>query len=245
MKTIAAARDGRDLPAFHVHIDGHSLPTSARDAIAETAFEETPFRRDLMCDGFEAPYHYTLKTHDPRLFKQTFDGIVSRLRKTEFAGYVEGECIAYDLNILPRSLKSGSLENVATTFSPLPDGAFRETELHITLRKTSRCEAVTGALRRIGFFSAFMDKDFGLAEILTLQGSKAAVRELEGEVIEFLRSSEEIEHCSIKREDIARFWLSEPRIKRAPILTNVGRMVRLQGGEQSRDLLNHRQPAVC
>lgn len=208
---------------FHIHIDGHRLPPCAREAISNTPFEETPFRRDLMCDGFEAPHHYTLKTQDSRVFKTSFENIVGKLHDTDFAGYVEGEFIAYDQDVSYEPGRNDSLDGIITKFASLPAGGFRETELHITLRKTEQIVPVTNALRKIGFFSAFMDKTFGLAEILTLQGSKDAVMAIEGIVIDYLRSRKEIENCSIKREDVARYWLSTADIKRAPTLIEVNR----------------------
>ena len=60
--------------------------------------------------------------------------------------------------------------------------------------------------------------------ILTLQGTLAAVRQIEEPVLTFLKSRPGLRHCSIKREDITNYWLSTPSIKRAPILTKVHSM---------------------
>ncbi len=205
---------------FHLHVDGLCLPLAAAEYMATSVFEETPFCKEMMGDGFEAPHHFTLKTTDPRTFKSTFEDTVAYLSKTEFEGYVEGECIAYDMDIEHSISEPVSLENLSPEFSDLNPGEFRETELHITLKHHENHKAVA-ALKRIGFFSAFMDKPFGLAEILTVQGSKRAIGALENHVIRFLQSRDDISDCSIKREDIAKFWLSDPNVKRAQVMQDL------------------------
>ena len=208
------------LGRFHVHIDGHCVPQAARDAIAALPFVETPFRRDLMDDGFEAPFHFTFKTRSSVEFKRVYALCRAKLEGTGFEGYVEGECLAYDEDVAFAGAAGADLGALETRFEDLGDGAFRETEIHIAFESGCDDEAVA-ELKRLGFFSAFMDKPYGLAEILTLQGSMAAIKAIEAPVRAYLASRPAIRHCSVKREDIARFWLTRPDIKRAPVLTGV------------------------
>lgn len=209
---------------FHIHIDGHCVPDDAQRAIASLPFVDTPFRRDLMGDGFEAPFHLTHKSIDPRAHKAAYATAESALKATGFDGYLEAECLAYDIDITAGEANDGpdALEGIETAFEDLGDGDFRDTELHIAFAQGSDEEAVA-KLKSLGFFSAFMDKEYGLSEILTLQGRSQAIRVLEMPVRRYLESRTRLRHCSIKREDITRFWLSRPDIKRAPVLYRVER----------------------
>jgi hypothetical protein len=205
------------LAYFHIHIDGQCVPPPALEAIARLPVAETPFRRDLMSDGFEAPFHYTHKTTDSRRFKEVYHECCNALKGTGFEGYVEGECLAYDDVISQTAISGTDLRTINVEFQELADGAFRETELHVAFERGSDDEAVV-ELKQLGFFSAFMDKAYGVSEILTLQGQMQPVLAIEEPIRAYLRSRKSLRHCSIKREDIARFWLTRQDIKRAPIL---------------------------
>jgi hypothetical protein len=212
---------GKQLRTFHIHIDGQCVPNAALAKIGSLPFEETPFRRDLMSDGFEAPFHYTYKTKNSQHFKRVYKQCCDALQETGFDGYVEGECLAYDCDISHAAYNGrSSLCDIEVDFAELDDGQFRETELHIAFEHGSD-DAAVAELKRLGFFSAFMDKSYGLAEILTLQGSLQAIQLIEDPIRTYLRSRTTLRHCSMKREDIARFWLTRPNIKRAPILVGV------------------------
>lgn len=207
---------------FHLHVDGHCMTQLHISGVEDRGFVKTPFRMDLGGDGFEAPYHFTLKTTDPKRFKKVFDDVTSFLADSGFIGYVEGECVPVDIDI---PVRPQTVERPKLTGTPrieaLEDGCFRESELHIAYNATDSDKSFRESLVALGFFSAFMDKPYGLCEILTIQGTADAIRKLEPVVTDFLLQSSEVKNCSIKREDIAKFWLSSPDVKRAPVLVAV------------------------
>ncbi len=207
---------------FHLHVDGHCMNDSQIKAVERFGFVKTPFRLDLGGAGFEAPYHFTVKMKDSRYFKALYGDVVDVLKTTTFEGYVEGECVSVDTAIPYRAPAGAHVRLTGRTrFEGLDDGGFRKTELHIAYNHDKSDRSFRDSLMKLGFFSAFMDKPYGLCEILTIQGTSKAIEELETVVTQYLREVPGVCDCSIKREDIAKYWLSRPDVKRAPVLVEV------------------------
>lgn len=210
----------KNVMIFHIHIDGHSMDPETRALIQAQGHTDTPFRVDMFTDETFAPeHHFTYKTEDSREFKRVFEETVDILRQSNFEGYLEGECVPIAREKIETPVTEDQIEISGNLeYSELEPGEFRESEIHIRFDHQKSDKRFVKVLRELGFMSVFVDKDFGLAEILTVQGTREAIKDLEVFVIDFLKKSSGVVNCTVKREDVAKYWLSHPNVRLAPII---------------------------
>jgi hypothetical protein len=208
---------------FHIHIDATRLSREFEEYLAATGFVRTDFAGHPEGEqGFEAPNHLTLKLSDARHFREQFDNTVAYASKMSgMNGYIEGEFIPLDKDVVERTFTPGIPLPFSITTVALPKGAFRETEIHITLDRDRSDPRLRAALSDMGFFSAFMRKPHGVAQIFTVQGSREHVGQILPPLIDFLDATGGTVHCSVKEERIAKWWLSDPSVVLPPVINSI------------------------
>jgi hypothetical protein len=196
---------------FHIHVDAHEMAGQFESFLHQLKFSNTDFSGHP--DGalhFETPKHLTYKTKDITAFRSTFDAIVAELETAPhlLEGYVEGEYLPIDLDIEAMPFDPEVKVPCQWELGVLVPGIFREDELHITLDKD---------LRSMGFFSAYMDKAYGRAEILTVQGTRQTIKTILRLLIPYLKNAGGSVKCSIKEEQVIRWWASSDSVKFPPV----------------------------
>jgi Asp-tRNA(Asn)/Glu-tRNA(Gln) amidotransferase C subunit len=206
---------------FHVHIDAQQMASEFEAFVIDSlGFYNTDFSGHP--EGalhFETPKHLTYKTKDAKAFKETFDRIEDHLKQNPnlLTGYVEGEYIPLDIEIAETPFNQDVPVPCKWDLQRLPAGVFREDEVHVTLDRDRSHPELIQSLRKMGFFSAYMNKSYGTAEILTVQGSRTKIQQLLSMILPYLKNAGGAVHCSVKEERVIRWWASSPSIQFPPI----------------------------
>jgi hypothetical protein len=208
------------MSVFHIHIDARSITPSFEDYLSELGFVRTDFAgHPDGADGFEAPNHLTLKLTDSEKFRDTFEAITSRAAASAgICGYVEGEFIPLDQDVPDKPYQPGVAVPFRIENQPIAAGKFRETEIHITLDRDRSDPRLIASLTDMGFFSAYMRKPYGVAQIFTVQGSRPDVNQLLPRLLDYLENCGGTAHCSVKEERVAKWWLSDPSVALPPVI---------------------------
>jgi hypothetical protein len=211
------------MSTFHIHVDAAKISAPFEDYLAETGFVRTDFAgHPEGAEGFEAPNHLTLKLYDAAEFRKKFDEVATKARMTEgIRGYLEGEFIPVDQEIEDRPYRTGVDAPFRVTSQPIVQGSFRETEIHITLDRDRSDPRLLASLSEMGFFSAYMHKSYGVAQIFTVQGSRTEIGQLLPRLLTYLESCGGTASCSVKEERVARWWLSEPSVPLPPVIGTI------------------------
>jgi hypothetical protein len=208
---------------FHIHIDAVSITSDFETFLADMSFVRTDFAgHPEGADGHEAPNHFTLKLTDSEAFKKTFDQVVSRAAEMSgIRGYVEGEFIPLDADVPDRPYRLGVQVPFRVESGDIEHGSFRETEIHITLDRDKSDPRLLASLTDMGFFSAYMKKAYGVAQIFTVQGSRQQVDELLPHLLNYLETCGGTSHCSVKEERVAKWWLSNDSVSLPPVVKRI------------------------
>ena len=210
---------------FHIHVDAFEISREFVNALTQCGFYRSDFAgHPEGVEGFEPPHHLTLKLNDGEQFRAHFQSVVTNAKADQsLRGYVEGEFIAEDVQIEEKPF----CESVRIPFriaqKNLPQGQFRESEIHVTLDRDRSHPKLIEALTSMGFFAAYIPKTYGVAEIFTIQGSRLAISELLPELLTFLRSAGGAVSCTVKEERIVAWWMSEPPVRLPPVISAIGR----------------------
>lgn len=208
---------------FHIHVDAASILPEFEQYLVQTGFVRTDFAgHPEGVEGFEAPNHMTLKLYDSIDFRKKFDEVAAEASATSgIKGYLEGEYIPVDEDVADRPYQEGVKIPFRVECRPIAKGSFRETEIHITLERDRSDARLLASLSEMGFFSAYMKKTYGVAQIFTVQGSRNQIDKLLPPLLSFLKTSGGTSHCSVKEERVARWWLSEPSVKLPPVIDEI------------------------
>lgn len=211
------------MSVFHIHVDAAEIQPSFEQYLAQSGFVRTDFAgHPGNADGFEAPNHLTLKLYDSAEFRKKFDEVQAQASATHgIRGYLEGEFIPVDRDLEARPYQGNVEPPFRVTSQPIEPGSFRETEIHITLDRDRSDPRLLASLTEMGFFSAYMHKSYGVAQIYTVQGSRAQVDQLLPRVIAYLEDCGGTATCSVKEERVARWWLSNPSVALPPVIANI------------------------
>ncbi|MBE9039397.1 hypothetical protein IQ235_01125 [Oscillatoriales cyanobacterium LEGE 11467] len=210
---------------FHIHIDAHQISNKFETFVREELkFYDSDFSGHP--EGilhFETPRHLTYKTRNSRAFKVTFDRLLAYLDRSSdsLEGYVEGEYIPLDIEIAQTPFNADVPIPCQWQLGSLPSGKFREDEIHITFDRDRSDPRAIAALRSMGFFSAYMSKPYGTAEILTVQGTRQVIQTLLSEILPYLKNAGGVANCSIKEERAIRWWMSSPSVPLPPVVRSI------------------------
>jgi hypothetical protein len=167
--------------------------------------------------------HLTCKVDNRKTFDEKFDAILNfiDLHPDSMSGYIEGEEIPHKLAIPPRPFNTDILPPFKLELGSLPTGKFREDEIHITLDRDRSDPRLILSLRQMGFFSVYMDKEYGTAEIFTTQGSCRDIRTVLPIITNYLNEVGGAVNCVIKEEIIVRSWMSSLDLQLPPVISTI------------------------
>jgi hypothetical protein len=208
---------------FHIHVDAAELDSSFESYLAQAGFIRTDFAgHPEGADGFEAPNHLTLKLSEAAEFRKKFNEVEQQASATKgIRGYLEGEFIPVDREVEDRPYQAGVNIPFRVTNRPIARGEFRETEIHITLDRDRSDSRLLASLSGMGFFSAYMRKSYGVAQIFTVQGSRVEIDQLLPQLVHYLETCGGTGSCSVKEERVVRWWLSEPSVPLPPVIGDI------------------------
>ena len=207
---------------FHIHVDAHQLSKELEIYLLRTLnFGKSNFSGHPQgVPHYETPIHLTYKTNDVKDFRNIFDEIVGYLDENPEAieGYVEGEYIPLDIDIEENPFNPEVEVPCQFELTNLAPGKFREDEIHVTLDRDKSDPRLIKNLRKMGFFSAYMDKPDSRVEILTVQGSVKQIQQLLPQILHYLKDAGGAFKCSVKEERIVRWWISSPDLRLPPVI---------------------------
>jgi hypothetical protein len=210
---------------FHIHIDARWLGDEFEKVLMEKLqfylknFSEFP----ISTARYAPDRHLTYKVDNRKVFEEKLDVILNFINyhPNSMSGYIEGEEITHKLVIPPRPFNTDILPPFKLELGSLPTGKFREDEIHITLDRDRSDPRLILSLRQMGFFSVYMDKDYGTAEIFTTQGSCRDVRRVLPLITNYLNEVGGAVNCVIKEETIVRSWMSSPDLQLPPVISTI------------------------
>lgn len=210
---------------FHIHIDAQELATPFEKFLIETQqFWNSDFSGHPEGASHRPPIkHLTMKTKYVNEFKATVGAIANYLSENSEAieGYIEAEYIPIDIDIEEKPFNPEVEIPFKLQLTSLPQGTFRQDEVHITMDRVKSDPRLIDSLRSMGFYSVYMEKPFGEAEIFTAQGTRKMIRKILPEVISYLRQAGGAVECSVKEERILRWWMSSSELKLPNVIDSV------------------------
>ena len=203
---------------FHIHVDAIKMnPEFERDLVKRLKFYRVDYSIDrssvdLHPENPDHEYHLTHKADSSTEFKRVRDEVLRIVHATNpiHLGYIESEFMA--LEYLPefRPYQDTPIPFCLSMRPPEP-GAFRESELHVTLSRDESDPRVLEALHnKIGMLSGFIPKKYGMAQIFTAQGTQAQINQIRDPLVDYINFAGGARHCSIKEERTVSYWMSHP-----------------------------------
>jgi hypothetical protein len=209
---------------FHIHVDALNISLDFQQRLIHNlGFWRSDFSgHPEGAEHYEPPHHLTQKTADSKEFKELFDRIVEHARAPHaMKGYIEGEFVPLDKDLVPRPFDVSVPMPFKLQRTFLPAGAFRETEVHVTLDRDRSHPQLLRNLLEMGLFAAYLPKVYGTAAIFTAQGSRAHIDVLLPSLTAYLERAGGAVECSIKEERIAHWWMSEPDLPLPPVVESI------------------------
>jgi hypothetical protein len=204
---------------YHIHIDADFVETSFELFLMEKLyFSVKNFAGFPNENQRHAPqYHLTYKTEDEKIFSTKFKEIKSYLNEHEAAmvGYVEAECVTKKICFEDRPFNPAILMPFKIEKCKLPQGEFREDEIHVTISNRSD-DRIMHALEEMGFFSVYIEKDYGKAQVFTAQGSTKNIRVILPLLIDYLNKAGGTVNCVVKEELVRDFIITHVEIVKTP-----------------------------
>lgn len=209
---------------FHIHVDAQSLSAEfERYLIDDLGFWRSDFSgHPEGVEHFEPPHHLTKKVSSGVEFRADFERLVAYAEeRAPMKGYLEGEFIALDEDLEERPFDASVVPPFKVEATSLPAGGFRESEIHVVLDRDRSDPRLIDSLLSMGFFTAYMPKPYGTAQIFTAQGSKARIQEILPPLTNYLKRAGGAANCSIKEERVAAWWLSEEGLRLPPVVDKI------------------------
>ncbi len=156
----------------------------------------------------EHEYHLTLKLDSAREFKEVCNEVLQVAPTSILSGYVECEYLALDDRPKYSNYKEIPVPFQLTMKKPQA-GAFRESEIHVTLsREETDSRLIKKLHKEIGMLSGFIPKTWGVAQIFTAQGTQSQIKDIREPLLSWIYSTGGAARCSIKEERTVRYWMS-------------------------------------
>lgn len=208
-------------PEFHIHIDASWIAAAVEDALVrEHGFAAMDFDLKNSEPPCYAPErHLTRKIYSSGEFKQAFSK-VERLAETTqgIRGYIEGEFVALNETIEGRPYDPTACLGVRFDCRELGPGSFRESEVHITFRRSPPDNRLERTLLDAGFFAVLLPKADGMATVFTAHGYRKDITALVPPVLNFLHAAGGFELVKVKEERIAKWWISDSSLPVPPVI---------------------------
>ncbi len=209
---------------FHVHIDATFLSAELEEYVV---FDLGFWRSDFSghpegVEHYEPPHHLTQKTATSKEFRTLFDRIVGHAQAPQaMRGYIEGEFVALDRDLPSRPFDASVPLPFKLERTFLPPGAFRESEVHVSVDRDRSSPQLLRNLLEMGLYAAYLPKPYGTSEIFTAQGSRAHIDCILPALTAYLERTGGAVECSIKEERIAAWWMSEQNLPLPPVIGSI------------------------
>ncbi len=206
---------------FHIHIDARWIAPSLEDLLLRAhGFEAMDFDLASSQAPCYAPdRHLTRKVFDALDFKRSFDTVIRLAASTRaIQGYIEGEFVARNEVIQGKPFDPTAHLDLHFDLRDLDPGQFRESEVHITFRRSLPDPRLEQTLLASGFFAALLPKPDGIAKVFTAHGSRKDIGALMPVVVKFLGAVGGFEIVKVKEERIARWWISDSFLPVPPVI---------------------------
>jgi hypothetical protein len=212
------------MKCFDLHIDATAINTRFENFL----IRECGFWRNDFCghpegvEGHEPDHHLTLQLYKGKEFRKMFDKVVGYAHSNRsMTGYIEGELVALDVDVPVRPFACDVPMPFIIETGKIAAGTFRESEIHVTMNRDASDCWLRANMLKMGFFSAYLPKEYGVAEVFTVQGSRRQIDAVLPRVRAYLENVGGSINCSIKEERVADFWLSAPHVHRPPIIKRI------------------------
>ena len=208
---------------FHIHIDAEAMDRRLSAALlGERGFSEKNFIREGQRGSEYSPHiHITRKYWDRASFDRDFDYILAQIEAgAELEGYVEGEFIALNRQFAFEPRQESPLPPFKVVLGALPQGAFRQTEVHLTVSAEQSDANMLEALFEMGFFCAYAPKPYGMAQVFTMQGSYRHIAAILPPLTNFIEGGG-LAHARLKEERIVRWWVSNSSVALPPVIHQI------------------------
>lgn len=209
---------------FHIHVDALTLSDEFEDhLIRYLGFWRSDFSgHPEGIEHFEPPHHLTIKLPTSAEFRKMFDGLVAYAEaNAPMKGYLEGEFLSLDEDLEERPFDPAVKLPFTINKTNLPVGGFRETEIHVVLNRDKSHPRLLQSLLEMGLYTAYIPKEYGTAQVFTVQGSKDKIQTMLPALREYLEKAGGAVNCSIKEERVADWWLSEPTVRLPPVVESI------------------------
>jgi len=212
------------MAGFHIHIDAQSLGAEfERHLIDDLGFWRNDFSgHPEGLPHYEPPHHLTQEPATSHEFRDLFARVLPHAQAPgAMRGYIEGEFVALDQDLPTRAFDLSVPAPFTLHRAFLPSGAFRESEVHITLDRDRSHPKLLRNLLDMGFYAAYLPKSYGTAEIFTAQGSRTRIDAILPVLAEYLERAGGAIECSIKEERIADWWTSDTNLPLPPVIGSI------------------------
>lgn len=212
------------MAGFHIHIDAQSLTADfERHLIDGLGFWRNDFSgHPEGLPHYEPPHHLTQEPATSQEFRHLFDRVLPLAQAPgAMRGYIEGEFVALDQDFPTRAFDPSVPAPFTLRRTFLPSGAFRESEIHITLDRDRSHPHLLLGLLDMGFYAAYLPKSYGTAEIFTAQGSRPNIDAILPALGHYLEDAGGAVECSIKEERIAGWWTSASDLPLPPVIGSI------------------------
>jgi hypothetical protein len=209
---------------FHIHVDAMKLSSGfEKFLISNLGFWRSDFGGHP--DGqprYEPLHHLTQEPSDGPEFRRLFDQVLRQLEAGgQMDGYVEGEYVPLDIDIPEVPYDPTVPPPFRVELGPLPSGSFRESEVHVTLDRDTSDPRLTGVLTEMGLYSGYLPKAHGVAQVLTVQGSRNDIDAIKEPMLAYLRAAGGGRNASLKEERIVNWWTSGPDVILPPVIQRI------------------------
>lgn len=213
------------MAGFDIHVDAIELSVEAERFLVD----DLHFWRSDFCGhpegypSYEPPHHFTLKPKSATDYRKAFNQLRDFFIKNSSAmrGYVEGEFFAFDKDLPDRPFNAEVLVPFGVLTTSLSPGAFRESEIHVTMSRDQSDSRVVKALLDMGLFTAYLPKDYGVGQVFTVQGTQQIITKLLPALIDYLKRAGGTVHCSVKEERVVGSWLSDSQLTLPPVVQKI------------------------
>ena len=203
---------------FHIHVDALSLDSAFEQHLCKNLhfyrvdYSIDPHSVDLEENSSGHSYHLTFKTRSSLDFKRVFKELQEFVKEKNpiERGYIEGEFIPFSKKFEERPFREISIP-FRLHMKPPETGNFRESEIHVTLSRDESDPRLLDALHNnMNLLSGYIPKSWGIAQIFTIQGTRAQIDELREPLWNFLHKTGGAVRGSMKEERTAGYWMSHP-----------------------------------
>jgi hypothetical protein len=212
------------MAGFDIHIDALELSKNFEQFLLDLGFWRSDFcGHPPGAASYEPPHHLTLQPSTSGEYKQAFRTVRQYVgaRLDPVRGYIEGEFFAFDRDLEAKSFDCSVPAPFEIKTGFLPAGKFRESEIHVTMSRDKSDPRLAEILMKMGFFTAYLSKPYGVGQVFTVQGTHGQIQSLLPVVYEFLQAIGGAAACSIKEERVVGWWISHSDVRLPPVVEQI------------------------